>query len=202
MAIVFLDDFNRANSTTLGNDWGQSEEYRPEILGNAAFNNRTQVAEAFRDLPVGANLSMEATFYRQGLGTGNPFAILWFGPSGSQSLNTDGTYYVAIGVSSFSLVRRTTVTTTLATSTERLSTTPATIGLIVGETTVSVTYNGTEVMVANDTTFARSSLAVAAFRLSFSTVSNGTYADDFTIYGPDEPSTTFRRRHRLAMSGV
>ena len=198
---VFIDNFNRANATTLGNGWSQTATSNPAISGNRAASAATATGFFWRGLPAGADfdLSMMASS-----SAGGGSAALYIGTSDFTS-TTSGSYY-RFGIYGTTMIigkRAGGSTTTLASAaTSGLTTTPAEMRLVIDGSNVTAYVDGVQVLAAVDSSVSRSSLVRISGQLQRAGTGQTTYADDFTVYGPDEPATTFRRRHRLAMSGV
>ena len=178
MSVIFLDDFNRAPSVTVGNGWSQSGAvYVNGVLG------ANEPGSIWRTLPAGANLDVQFDVAAWSYGD------LYLKLLTSNRLNG---YGVSVATGAVVLYRYNNGNSViLAVNNSFNSSSPATYRLTVGASTVTVFRNGSQILQATDTTHARSGLTTCQVDLvgvyewdpDWGDWYYDVYADNVAIYG-------------------
>ena len=205
---ILIDNFNRANATTLGTvdygTWTQTAADRPSVNANTWYTGGSS-ANASIPRKAGSYASIGATIWQSEDGTtGNPFGQLYL--AATNALDSSESYFFNLTHLALTLSRNTggAITTLATTSAYNLTNTPKDLKLELVSGTVYLYVDGTLALSAADTTFDESDITHYRVRTNRVGTVTGSWVrvDDVYTYPPPAPTTTFRRRHRLAMSGV
>lgn len=181
MSILFLDNFNRANSTTLGNGWSQLGANKPAINSNSAYN-LTDWGWAWRSLPTGEVSGVSAKCWIASGGWGTTLAL---GDSEMVDWGMGTHYALDYTPTSLSITRWIEGEGTLLAysyeAAHKISTAQRVIGLNASPTHISATVAGIQVFNVADTAIDRAWITHSAILVE------NARLDDFTIHGADAP---------------
>lgn len=198
MSVIFLDDFNRANSTTVGNGWIKSEWTHITVANNRLESRGG--GTIYRDMPSGSTLDVSVVAY------GSESVVVQFM---DPALSVAPGYSFSTTGQGITLRRMNTngVSTLLGSApVGQLATTAKTFRLTLTDTQVLVSVDGSAVMTVTDSIINRSSLTRVQLGMYpkydgkwggpdgeewISWIVGECYADNFTIYGTATEPTQY-----------